>query len=219
MKRRMIVYICTLILVCMFFKTIPTVAKENTDAINIEKMSENISEKQVRSTIVGSGECGENATWKLDSTGTLTISGTGEMYDYRTPISANLWSGSKMVPWMRDYNGLIKRIVVEEGITKIGDGTFVWAGAEPDNNVVGEVESITLPSTLKSIGYEAFFMVACPYLYIPDRVETIHGEAFMAAKIAEISVGTANITKQAFTFWCFQSYIKKWSYDNWRICI
>ena len=34
MKRRMIVYICTLILVCMFFKTIPTVAKENTDAIN-----------------------------------------------------------------------------------------------------------------------------------------------------------------------------------------
>ena len=163
MKRRMIVYICTLILVCMFFKTIPTVAKENTDAINIEKMSENISEKQVRSTIVGSGECGENATWKLDSTGTLTISGTGEMYDYRTPISANLWSGSKMVPWMRDYNGLIKRIVVEEGITKIGDGTFVWAGAEPDNNVVGEVESITLPSTLKSIGYEAFFMVACPY--------------------------------------------------------
>ena len=126
MKRRMIVYICTLILVCMFFKTIPTVAKENTDAINIEKMSENISEKQVRSTIVGSGECGENATWKLDSTGTLTISGTGEMYDYRTPISANLWSGSKMVPWMRDYNGLIKRIVVEEGITKIGDGTFVW---------------------------------------------------------------------------------------------
>ena len=100
---------------------------------------------------------------------------------------------------MRDYNGLIKRIVVEEGITKIGDGTFVWAGAEPDNNVVGEVESITLPSTLKSIGYEAFFMVACPYMYIPDRVETVHGEAFMAAKIAEISVGTANITKQAFT--------------------
>lgn len=183
MKRRMIVYICTLILVCMFFKTIPTVAKENTDAINIEKMSENISEKQVRSTIVGSGECGENATWKLDSTGTLTISGTGEMYDYRTPISANLWSGSKMVPWMRDYNGLIKRIVVEEGITKIGDGTFVWAGAEPDNNVVGEVESITLPSTLKSIGYEAFFMVACPYMYIPDRVETVQVKRLWQRKL------------------------------------
>ena len=154
----------------MFFKTIPTVAKENTDTINIEKMSENISEKQVRSTIVGSGECGENATWKLDSTGTLTISGTGEMYDYRTPISANLWSGSKMVPWMRDYNGLIKRIVVEEGITKIGDGTFVWAGAEPDNNVVGEVESITLPSTLKSIGYEAFLFLTVLKQYTVKRL-------------------------------------------------
>ena len=27
----------------------------------------------------GSGECGENVTWTLDDTGTLTISGTGEM--------------------------------------------------------------------------------------------------------------------------------------------
>ena len=28
-----------------------------------------------------SGSCGENLTWTLDEDGTLTISGTGEMYD------------------------------------------------------------------------------------------------------------------------------------------
>ena len=32
--------------------------------------------------IIDSGECGENVTYTLDSEGTLTISGTGEMEDY-----------------------------------------------------------------------------------------------------------------------------------------
>lgn len=76
MKRRIVFYICTLILVCMFFRTVPAAAKENIGDINIENMSEALPEKQeipkqVRSTIIASGECGENATWKLDSAGTL----------------------------------------------------------------------------------------------------------------------------------------------------
>ena len=33
-------------------------------------------------TIVAEGDCGANVTWKLDSKGTLTISGEGEMRDY-----------------------------------------------------------------------------------------------------------------------------------------
>ena len=33
-------------------------------------------------TIVDQGTCGNSATWKLDSNGTLTISGTGEMTDF-----------------------------------------------------------------------------------------------------------------------------------------
>ena len=31
---------------------------------------------------VDSGSCGNSATWTLDDEGTLTISGTGEMYGY-----------------------------------------------------------------------------------------------------------------------------------------
>ena len=30
-------------------------------------------------TVVDSGTCGDNATWSLNSSGTLTISGTGEI--------------------------------------------------------------------------------------------------------------------------------------------
>jgi len=33
-------------------------------------------------TVTASGDCGENATWSLDSDGVLTVSGTGVMTDY-----------------------------------------------------------------------------------------------------------------------------------------
>ena len=36
----------------------------------------------VSATEIANGTCGESLTWVLDDNGTLTISGTGEMYDY-----------------------------------------------------------------------------------------------------------------------------------------
>ena len=51
-----------------------------------------------------SGTCGEDLTWTLDlSTGTLTISGTGDMTD---------WNGN---PW-GDNRELIKNVVIKEGM-------------------------------------------------------------------------------------------------------
>ena len=38
--------------------------------------------KAAAATIVDSGTCGSNLTWTLDSEGTLTISGEGEMDGY-----------------------------------------------------------------------------------------------------------------------------------------
>ena len=32
--------------------------------------------------VVDSGKCGDNLTWEIDSEGILTISGTGDMYNY-----------------------------------------------------------------------------------------------------------------------------------------
>ncbi len=50
------------------------------------------------SEIVASGECGENATWTLDSDGLLTISGTGSM---NNSFSSNGYSqyGRVKAPW------------------------------------------------------------------------------------------------------------------------
>ena len=54
-------------------------------------------------TIVDSGKCGENLTWELDSEGTLTISGTGEMDSYQLKSNGNYPSLDTGSPWM-DHN-------------------------------------------------------------------------------------------------------------------
>ena len=75
-------------------------------------LSENVSPEAIlTANAAESGTCGENLTWVLDN-GTLTISGIGEMMDYslsKSPFS---------------YNYDIKNIVIEDGVTSIGDDAF-----------------------------------------------------------------------------------------------
>lgn len=67
------------------------------------------------SEVVVTGFCGEDAEYTLDfANGVLTISGSGEMKDYEQ-ISDT--------PWFA-YNDVITKIVVEEGITSIGNNAF-----------------------------------------------------------------------------------------------
>ena len=108
-----------------------------------------------------SGTCGENATWSFDeATGTLTISGSGAMYN---------WSKNEMNEWF-DLANRIKHIVVDEGITTIGDGAFARCGA---------LETISLPSTLTSIGAWSFDNCRrLAQIDIPESVVAIGASAF-----------------------------------------
>ena len=83
-----------------------------------------------------SGSCGENATWTYEST-TLTISGTGEMYDYAYGEA----------PW-NAYAETMTSLVIEDGITSIGNNAF--AGCEKLNSVQYPASGFT------SIGDYAF---------------------------------------------------------------
>ena len=85
---------------------------------------------------VASGTCGDNLTWVLDNTGTLTISGTGPMYDYSG--SAEPWSS---------YRTSISVVTVNEGVTSIGGSVFV----SYDN-----LYAVRIPASVTSIGDEAF---------------------------------------------------------------
>lgn len=68
-------------------------------------------------SIVASGECGKNGsnlTWALDSAGTLTISGQGEMESY----------SDNDPPWYA-YRESIMTAVIKEGVTSIGNDAFL----------------------------------------------------------------------------------------------
>ncbi|MCD7724134.1 MAG: leucine-rich repeat domain-containing protein [Clostridiales bacterium] len=100
-------------------------------------------------TTIKSGTCGDNISWTLSNFGNLVVSGTGAIPDYT--------SGS--APWY-EYANYIKAIIVEDGITAIGDYAFYY---------IGTAKSITIPSSVTSIGYRAFYNCsAVNNLYIDD---------------------------------------------------
>ena len=100
-------------------------------------------------------------TWKYDTgTKTLTISGKGDMPNYTRKDPA---------PW-QDHNREMQKLVVEEGVTGIGDYAFEHA----DNLI-----SVTLPKTATRIGDRSF--VVCkglPTISIPAGVIKIGPAAF-----------------------------------------
>ena len=81
----------------------------------------------------GPWNCGTNATATLVNS-VLTISGTGAMNDY------SAYNGA---PWY-SYRTQIAQVVIEEGITRIGNGAF-WI----ENRTI---DIMTLPSSVTSIG-------------------------------------------------------------------
>ncbi len=92
------------------------------------------------SEVVASGTCGENLTWTLDKNGDLTISGAGAMYDYSYGNSA---------PWRsQGYESKVKRAIINEGVTNIGDCVF---------DECSRLTYISIPSSVISIGEHAFY--------------------------------------------------------------
>ena len=132
-----------------------------------------------------SGICGDNMTWSLDEQGTLTFSGSGEMYDY--PYESQ--------PWL-DYLDQINKVVVEEGVTSIGAGAF-WSAS--NYQLTG---GLTLPSTLETIGDHAFqYCMGLGTVQIPDGVTSIGEWAFQTSGgLTTVTVGSGirNIGAHAF---------------------
>lgn len=77
---------------------------------------------------VVSGECGNNARWKIYPDGTLHILGSGPMTDYyRDPMST---------PWY-SHASTIKKVLVDEGITFVSPYTVFSANACMSATILG----------------------------------------------------------------------------------
>ena len=69
-----------------------------------------------------SGTCGENLTWTF-SDGTLTISGTGEMWYYPRDVVVDGEEIRQEIPW-NDFRDQIKTVIIEDGVTTFFDNVF-----------------------------------------------------------------------------------------------
>ena len=136
-----------------------------------------------------SGKCGDNLTWTLNDKGTLTINGTGDMYNYG-PDSGSF----NKRPWYIDCYD-IKTVIIDEGVTSISDYAFYDCT---------NLTSITIPNSVKSIGYYALHNIG--YYNIEsnwkDKVLYI-GNHLVAAKtdisgVCTIKPGTKTIVDSAF---------------------
>lgn len=134
-------------------------------------------------TIVASGTCGDNLTWKLDDEGTLTISGKGAMTE---------WVNIDSAPW-KTYSNTINKVVIQPGVTSIGKNAF---------SLCTNLESITIPKSVTSIGWGAF--QGCSSLMsitIPESVTSIGEDAFYGCEnLRSITIpeGVTSIGWKAF---------------------
>jgi hypothetical protein len=146
-------------------------------------------------------------TWHIcDSI--LTISGSGAMSDYYN---------STYAPWS-SYQSLIKIVIIENGITNIGNSTFTACrnliSITIPNSVTSigntafqsctNLRSITIPNSVTSIGNNAFY--ACSGLLsiiIPDSVTSIGSHAFYAcSSLTSITIpnSVTSIGNYAFNY-------------------
>ncbi len=108
-------------------------------------------------TVIASGDCGaqgDNVKWTLDSNGVLTISGTGDMYDWYILDDTDYY----LPPWQEDKN-LIEYVLVNNGVTHIGRHAFDYCE---------NLKSAVISDSVKSIGAMAFDSSGLTSIILPS---------------------------------------------------
>ena len=132
-----------------------------------------------------SGTCGPNLKWLLTDNGVLVITGKGGMYDY---------SDYNRSPWSKSD---IKRIIIGDGVTTIGEFAFNDCSALTSVNILNSVTtikmqafsncsaltSVNIPNSVTTIGNYAFAdCSALTSVTIPNSVTEIGDGAFAGCR-------------------------------------
>ena len=88
------------------------------------------------------GRCGDNLTWTLDEDGVLTISGTGDMWDYDNN------KFGYYTPWYEEHYEQFKSLAIEESVTHIGNHAFSYCS--------GFDVSLIIPKGVEKSAYMPF---------------------------------------------------------------
>lgn len=153
-----------------------------------------------QATVLESGTCGDNLTWKMDEKGTLTISGTGIMTNYQS---------AAQVPWKK-YTEEIKTVVIENGVAGIGGHAFydcknLTSVSIPDSvtDIRGisfcgctSLTTVSLPAYLADMGGYVFSgCTSLSSIVIPEGMTTIPAYTFRdCTSLKEIQI-PASVTE------------------------
>lgn len=129
------------------------------------------------------GICGDNMQWSLNEQGTLTITGTGSMYDYH---AGNDSTGLSEPPWY-EYADKIENIIVSDGVKSLGDNAFF---------LCKNVKSVILPDSITQLGSGLFANCqSLETISLPDNIETLPASIFVSCTSLKNVKLPANLKK------------------------
>ena len=161
-KLRLLAWLITLTMLCELLP-LGTFAQSDIGQSLAQAVAQNLEEEN--SEAVTAGKCGNSLTWSLSSDGTLTISGTGDMYDFGY--------NEYPCPWRRYENDLsaqITHVVIENGVTSIGNSAFYQ---------LTNLADVVIPEGITRIGNDAFSMCSSlPEVALPSSLSSLGTQTF-----------------------------------------
>ena len=172
----------TSLVLAVFLSTCMSVFASNDRQKLLVTEEASIKRTGIDNTSQTSGMCGDNLTWSFaGETGTLTISGSGEMWDACDYDFGVFWSNDSVtnVIFVGNITSIgaeafsgscIENISIPSSVTNIGAAAFVWCDC---------LKKITIPNSVISIGDHAFsFCSSLTSMSIPQSVKFIGASAF-----------------------------------------
>ena len=147
---------------------------------------------------LASGRCGDNLNWSLENK-TLTISGTGDMYDYEEYMD---WDPEDpeddgtvhtSAPW-DPYRNTIETLIISPGVMSIGESAFT---------LCKNIKSITIGEGMTELSDSAFYSCSgVNNVTLPDSLTSIGSGAFAGTSLASIDIpnGVVSIGNGAFSY-------------------
>ncbi len=174
--RKIMSVLLTLTIICLDISSITILASEKKESVSVIQNLQVNNAMDTRDLLME--ECGENLTWRLED-GVLTVSGTGDMFDYNY-IGNNIW----YAPLQLCY-GSIKKIVIENGVTSIGNQAFYGCK---------NVTEIVIPSSVTQIGECAFYSLGIESVILPENIFAIEEGTFQGCSNLKEIIIPKNVT-------------------------
>ena len=139
-----------------------------SDTFKLIVVSSDKEPDKPENTNTESGTCGNGVSFVLyKDTGTLYISGNGNIYDGKYSSSDSKYHANAAWDKSKEF---IKRVIIAKGVTAIGAYAF---------NGCTNLASITIPRSVTSIGYCAFYgCTGLTCITIPNSVTSISNSVF-----------------------------------------